>query len=233
MKLLCTICMRGGSKGVKNKHLKKINGKPLLWYTINQALESKLFYKNCISTDSTSIAKSSMEAGADKVFIRNKKMALDYTPKLPVIRSAFKQAEKLYKVKFDTLIDLDATSPLRTIKDIKDSYKLFVKNKSINLISVCMSKKNPYYNIVEYKKNKLSISKLNKKIPDSRQQNPITYDMNASIYIWNRDTILKYDDLFFKKTSIFLMPEERSIDIDSKLDFKIVKFLMENNKDVK
>ncbi len=103
---------------------------------------------------------------------------------------------------------------------------MFTKNKSPNLISACVSKKNPYYNIIEYKKNKLSVSKKNIKIPDSRQQAPITYDMNASIYIWNRKTILRTDEVFLNNTSLYLMPEERSIDIDSVFDFKMVKLLM-------
>tara|TARA_B100000586_G_C19852633_1_gene319280 strand:+ start:31 stop:327 length:297 start_codon:yes stop_codon:yes gene_type:complete len=90
-------------------------------------------------------------------------------------------------------------------------------------------KKNPYFNIVECKNKKITLSKKLLKIPDSRQQAPITYDMNASIYIWNRKTILKTDELFFKNTSLYLMPEERSIDIDSELDFKLVKLLMEKD----
>ena len=73
MKILCSICMRGGSKGLKNKHLKKINGKPLLWYSINQAIKSKLFNKIIVSTDSKLISEASTKSGAHKVFIRKKK----------------------------------------------------------------------------------------------------------------------------------------------------------------
>ena len=110
---------------------------------------------------------------------------------------------------------------------------MFKKNNSDNLISATLSKKNPYYNIIEFKNNKLSVVKKLKKLPDSRQQTPITYDMNASIYIWKRkaildSVILNTDDVFLKKTSLYLMPEERSIDIDTGLDFKIVKYLIEN-----
>ena len=106
---------------------------------------------------------------------------------------------------------------------------MFLKKKSVNLITACISKKNPYYNILEAKNGNINVSKLLKKIPDSRQQTPVTYDMNASIYIWTRKTILSHDNIFFKKTSLYLMPEERSIDIDSPLDFKVVKYLIEKN----
>ena len=105
MKILCTICMRGGSRGVKNKHIKKINGKPLLWYTVNQAIKSKLFNKIVVSTDSNLISNSSNKYGVDKVFSRKKNQALDNTPKLPVIRDTFIEAELHYKTKFDILID--------------------------------------------------------------------------------------------------------------------------------
>ncbi len=227
--ILCSICMRGGSKGVKNKHLRKINKKTLIWHSIFQAKKSNLFNKIVVSTDSREIQRISLQSGADKVFIRPQYMARDHSPKLPVIRHVFKKAENFYKKNFDVLIDLDATSPLRVVKDIRNAYKLFIKNKSPNLISACLSKKNPYFNIVECKNKKIIISKKLLKIPGSRQQAPITYDMNASIYIWNRKTILKTDELFFKNTSLYLMPEERSIDIDSELDFKLVKWLMEKD----
>jgi len=230
--------MRGGSKGVINKHLKKINGKPLLWYTINQAIKSKLFNKIIVSTDSNLISNSSIKYGVDKVFSRKKNQALDNTPKLPVIRDTFIKAELYYKTKFDILIDLDATSPLRNVKDIVNSYKQFMREKSENLITASISKKNPYYNVIEFKKDKLSVVKKLNRIPDSRQQTPDTFDMNASIYIWNRKAILKSvisdnKDVFLKKTSLYLMPEERSIDIDSPLDFKIVKYLIERNNNAK
>ena len=233
MKILCSICMRGGSKGVKNKHLKKISGKPLLWFTINQAIKSKIFDKIVVSTDSKKIAQASLFFGVDKVFIRDKKLALDNTPKLPVIRNTFIKSENFFNTKFDNLIDLDATSPLRKIHDIKDSYKLFLKEKSDNLISASLSKKNPYYNIIEYDKKKLSVVKKLNKIPDSRQQTPYTYDMNASIYIWKRKIILNNDEIFLKNTSLYIMPEDRSVDIDSILDFKIVKYLIERKKFIK
>ena len=226
--ILCTICMRGGSVGVKNKHIRKINKKSFLDYTISQAKSSVLFDKIVVSTDSKEIQKLSLKSGADYAFIRPKYMAKNYSPKLPVIRNAFQKSEKFYKKKFDILVDLDATSPLRIIKDIKDAYNMFIKNNSPNLISACKSKKNPYYNIVEYNNKKIQISKkISNKIPDSRQQSPVTYDMNASIYIWKRNIILQTDEIFLRNTSLYIMPENRSIDIDSEFDFKLVKMLIE------
>ena len=116
------------------------------------------------------------------------------------------------------------TSPLRNYKDIKNAFKKFKKEKSSNLFSVTPSKKNPYFNMVEIK-NKNSSNKKSKKIINNRQQTPETFDMNASIYIWKRRQLFKSYNLFNKKTSIYVMPPERSIDIDTDFDFKLVKYL--------
>ena len=117
------------------------------------------------------------------------------------------------------------TSPLRNYKDIKNAFKKFKKEKSSNLFSVTPSKKNPYFNMVEIKNKKIHLIKKNKKIINNRQQTPKTFDMNASIYIWKRRQLFKSYNLFNKKTSIYVMPSERSIDIDTGFDFKLVKYL--------
>ena len=88
------------------------------------------------------------------------------------------------------------------------------------------SKKNPYFNIIEVKKKKVQLVKKEKKIIHNRQKAPKTYDMNASIYIWKKKHLFKTYNLFGKKTSIYIMPPERSIDIDSSFDFKLVKHLL-------
>ena len=128
-------------------------------------------------------------------------------------------------------MDLDVTSPLRLIKDIKNSFKQFLKNKSINMVSVCKSHKNPYFNMIELKNNHYEIVKKFKNINFfTRQKSPVVYDMNASIYLWKRKALVKDYKIINKNTSVFLMPEKRSIDIDTKDDFDYVKFLMSKQK---
>ena len=189
MLVLCTICARGGSKGLPNKALKLINDKPLIAYTIEQALNSKVFDHILVSTDSKIINKKAKSFGADAWFIRPKELATDTANKISVIRHALHESEKYYKKKFDIIVDLDITSPLRYISDIKNALKFFLKKKGNNLISACPSKKNPYFNMVEIKKGKLKIIKKTKKQLTRRQDAPKTYEMNASIYIWNRKNI--------------------------------------------
>ena len=144
--------MRGGSKGVKNKNLLQINKKPLLYYTINQALKSKLFSHIVVSTDSIKIANLSKKYGAEVFFKRSKAMSNDKSAKMPVIRHAFIESEKYYNKEFEYIFDLDATSPLRNVSDIINSFKLLKKENSNNLISGCLANKSPYFNQIEFKK---------------------------------------------------------------------------------
>jgi len=229
-KILCTICARGGSKGVKNKNIKEINGKPLIAYTIEQAKESGLFEHIVVSTDSDNIADIAKKYGAELFFKRSAEMASDNAGKLDVIKDAFIRSEEHYNTTFDYLIDLDATAPLRNVADITNALKQFLENNNDNLITAMPSRRSPYFNLVEVDKNgKVSLSKPLESSIVRRQDVPKSYDMNASIYIWKRDAILNEKSLFLKKTGLYVMPEERSIDIDSELDYKFVEFLMKEN----
>ena len=232
MNVLCTICMRSGSKGVINKNLRKLNGKPLMAYTIEQAKKSKLFEHIVVSTDSEKIAAAAKNLGAETWFLRPLEMATDDAAKIPVIRHAHLEAEKRYNTKFDVHMDLDVTSPLRKVKDITSAYEQFINENADILITACPARKNPYFNMVE--KNNGRIKKVKElKVPTSNRQGaPRVYDMNASIYIWKRLTLLKSETLFTENTSLYIMPEERSIDIDSELDWKFVEFIQSKNKEI-
>lgn len=226
MTIICTICMRGGSKGVPNKNLRYLQGKPLMAYTITQALESNLFEHVVVSTDSEEIAEMAKYFGAEKCFLRPPELATDEISKLPVIRHVFLEAEKYYNQRFDVLFDLDVTSPLRSVEDIVLAFRQFTKEDAENLITACPSRRNPYFNMVEQINGRVKIVKELETLPTCRQKAPVAFDMNASIYIWKRHAILKSDTLFTDKTSLYIMPEERSLDIDTKLDWELVEFLI-------
>ena len=118
MNILCTICARSGSKGVKNKNIITINKKPLIYYTIKQAKKSSLFTNIVLSTDSLKISKIGKKYGADVFFLRPKSLSKDTTGKISAIRHALIKSEKYYNKNFDYIIDLDVTSPLRFPLDI-------------------------------------------------------------------------------------------------------------------
>ena len=159
MKILCTICMRGGSKGVPNKNLRLLKGKPLMAYTIEKAIKSELFEHIIVSTDSEQIAKTALSLGAESWFLRPAHLATDSSAKLPAIRHAFLESEKRFKENYDILFDLDATSPLRKTKDITKAYNKFINEKSDVLITGSLSRKNPYFNMVEIDNSTASLVK--------------------------------------------------------------------------
>ena len=231
MNILCTICARKGSKGVKNKNIITINNKHLIYYTISIAKKSKIFEDIVFSTDSKKFQKIAKKYGLNSFFLRPKKLSTSTIPKIPVIRHALIKSEKYYNKKYDYIIDLDVSSPLRTISDIKKAFNKIIKTKSDSLFSVNNSRKNPYYNVVESKKNNIfKLIKNFKHSINSRQIAPKVYDMNASIHIWKRKALLKNDTLFRKKNTIYLMPDNRGHDIDSKNDLKIVSYFLKNKK---
>ena len=226
-KILCTICARGGSKGVKNKNIRELLGKPLIAHSIEQARQSELFKHVVISTDSDLIADVAVKFGGEVFFKRDAALASDAVGKLDAIKDALLRSEAHFNQKFDYVIDLDATSPLRDASDIVNSFDQFLKDGNENLITAAPSRRSPYFNLVEiFENGSVGLSKKPQKQILCRQDAPKTYDMNASIYIWKRDVLLNEDSVFLPKTGLYVMPEERSIDIDSELDFKFVEFLM-------
>lgn len=228
-KILCTICARGGSKGIKNKNIQPLFGKPLIVYTIEQALRWGKASHVVVSTDSEIIADIAKRHGAEVPFVRPKKIAGDNASKLLSIRHALVESEKIFNEKYNIIVDLDVTAPIRKIKDIDNCLKIFIKKKPKTLFSVVKANKNPYFNMVEERKD--GFAELCKKIPKNvftRQEAPVVYNMNTSIYFYSRDFLLdkKYSMPFSNRTAIYLMDELSAQDIDTEIDLKFIKFLI-------
>lgn len=227
MSRICTICARGGSKGVKNKNTKLLVGKPLIAHSIEQAKQSGLFDTIAVSSDSKEILAVAKQYGADVLVERPFELATDQAAKLPVIQHCLTVAEEKLGKQFNLIVDMDATSPLRLVEDIIQSVQLFENNLDVdNLITGAPSRRSPYFNLVEVNdEGYAGLSKKLDKVIVRRQDAPKCYDMNASIYIWKREILLNSTSVFQPKTLLYEMPEERSIDIDSELDFEFVSFL--------
>jgi len=229
--VLCSICARGGSKGITDKNTRLLEGKPLIAHSIEQANSTGLFEHIVISSDSTAIIDIAIKYGAEHFFDRPTEMADDKAAKVPVIRHALQMSEVHYRQKFDIIVDLDATAPLRDSTDIIESLKQFLANDNENLITAMPSRRSPYFNLVELtEEGKVELSKPPSAALVRRQDSVQCFDMNASIYIWKRDCLLKNDSVFLDTTGLYIMPEERSIDIDSELDFQFVEFIMKRNR---
>lgn len=226
--LLITICARGGSKGVKRKNIRHLNGFPLIYYTIKQAKDWNKAKNIVVSTDSEEIANIAKKYGAEVPFMRPKKLASDTTPKLSALRHALLKSENFYKERFDFLMDLDVTAPIRKVQDLENAYKLFLKKNPQTLFSVVNARRNPYFNMVEEEKNGRVVLSKNGKSFTRRQDAPKVYDMNASIYIYERNYLLneKNNSPISKNSIAYVMDEISRTDIDSEIDFKYIEFLV-------
>lgn len=227
MKRICTVCARAGSKGVRGKNLRVLNGLPLLAHSLRQAAESGLFDMIALSSDSPEMLAIAKEHGATFLVNRPGEMATDTAAKLPVIRHCVIEVERALGLTFDTCVDLDATSPLRDVEDILAVVELLEGSGTGNVITGMPARRSPYFNLVE--KDEHGVIRLAKPASPPyvrRQDAPACFDMNASIYAWTRKALMTAPGLFNPDTRLHVMPEERSIDIDSEVDFLLVELLM-------
>ena len=226
MKIICTICARGGSKGLKKKNVRLLKGKPLIAHTLLQANSTDIFDAISVSSDSKEILDVASDYGVEHLIQRPHELATDKASKLLTIRHCLKSVEVITGVKFDVIVDLDVTSPLRSVDDINNAVNLLNEQNASNVITGVPSRRSPYFNMVELDNN--GIARLSKPPKDKffrRQDSPQCYDMNASIYAWNRKCLLESDSIWNEQTRLYLMSEE-VMDIDSLVDFEIVELLM-------
>lgn len=227
MKILGTICARGGSKGLKNKNIRELAGKPLITHTVEYFKKWGKADRIVCSTDSEKIANIAKKYGAEIPCMRPPELATDNAFKLHVIQHILKFCEKQDNTKYNIIVDLDPTAPLRKLNFLNEAFKKFLDSDANNLYSVNKARKNPYFNMVELDENGYAhLCKENDTV--RRQDAKPVYELNASIYIYNRDFLLNTNTLHSDKTIIYEMPDSASIDIDSELDFMFVEFLLKN-----
>lgn len=228
-KIICIIPARGGSKGVPKKNIKKLAGKPLIAYTIEQARQSKYIDRVIVSTENNEIADIAKKYKAEVPFFRPKKLASDSVATIDVLLHVIDWVNKNEKFDFDILVLLHATAPFRSVRDIDDSIKMMVEKKADNVFSVTEAQRNPYFNMVEVdKKGRVALSKKGAFL--TRQSAPKVYDMNASVYVWWKDVLQKEKGIFLKNSRIYIMPKNRSVDIDDDMDFKFAEYLKSKQK---
>lgn len=224
---ICTICARGGSKGVKDKNLRPLAGRPLIAHSIAQARASALFEAIAVSSDSPAILDHARAAGADILVERPAEMASDQAAKLPAIQHCVRSAEASLGIAFDTMVDLDATAPLRVPADIAGAVLLCETGGCANVITGAPAHRSPYFNLVEEVEGGfVALVKRGDKAIVRRQDAPHCFDCNASIYVWPRAEFFRAEAVLLPTTRLYQMPPERSHDIDSELDFAIVEMLM-------
>jgi CMP-N,N'-diacetyllegionaminic acid synthase len=223
-KILAIIPARSGSKGLKDKNIKKIDGKPLINYTIEAALKSEIFSDIIVSTDSLKYAEIAKKAGAKVPFIRPEKLATDESTTNDVILNAISEMEERNDG-YDYFMLLQPTSPLRTVKNIKESYSLLKEKNANAIVSVCEMDHNPLWsNTLD---ESLSLDNfIDKKKNKRRQELPTYYRLNGAIYLARVNYYKKYKDFYINKSYAYIMNKRESVDVDDIIDFRLAEVLM-------
>ena len=226
-KVLAITLARGGSKEVKKKNIKHINGRPLIWYTIKEALKSKLIDRYIVSTDSKEIKKISLHLGAEVPFIRPKKFATDKASSVKALQHAVQYLEKKENQKFDIIVELMCTNPLKNVNDIDKAIKKIIKTKADTVIAVHKIEDHHPKRIKKIIEDKLV--DFMKEKPESRRQDlrPLAYVRSGSIYAIKRDYLMKKNRRYGSKNSRpIILPNERVINIDTEADFLTAQSLI-------
>lgn len=233
MNILITICARGGSKGIPGKNIKIINGKPLIAYTINCANEfAKAFNANVtLSTDDEIIIQTAQQYGLKTQYFRPSKLGQDHIGKIEVLKDVLLYEENNHNTRYDVLLDLDVTSPLRNFNDLKKAYEIFVDDdKCLTVFSVNNANRNPYFNMVELDKNGYVHLSKDAGAFLTRQSTPKVYDLNASFYFYKREFFEEgFKTPITKKSKIFVM-DHICFDLDHSIDFDFMEYLINTNK---
>ena len=226
MKYIVLICARGGSNGLPGKNIKPLNGVPLIGLSINIAKKINRASRIIVSTDSEEIADTAIEFGAEVPFMRPKELALDDSPEWLVWRHAITYLENQKNEIIDNLIVLPATAPLRTLEDVNNCIDEFEKGDVDSIITVSEAKRSPYFNMIANDNNGYSSLVINNNGISRRQDSPKVFDMTTVAYVVKSKFIKKSNGIFEGKVRSVCIPEERAIDIDTMLDFKIAEYLI-------
>lgn len=217
MKVIAIIPARGGSKGIPRKNLVNFSGKPLLQWSIEAALKSKYITNVVVSSDDDEILHEAQRNKEVLVIKRPLELAQDNSKTEPVLSHVL---ESLKEIKFDYLILLQPTSPLRTAKDIDFAFEKLLNSEATSLISVCELPHHPYKSFHVDEKGYLQ-GIINNEFPFyPRQELPKTFRANGAIYIIKVNEFIKKKTLLTDKTLHFEMTIENSLDIDTKNDLR-------------
>ncbi|MCM0626391.1 acylneuraminate cytidylyltransferase family protein [Lysinibacillus sp. OL1_EC] len=224
-KILAIIPARGGSKGLPRKNVKKLAGKPLIVWTIEAAKQSKYISQVILSSEDLEIIEVAKQYGCDVPFIRPKELAQDHSLGMDVIMHAIEQCGD-----FDYIVLLQPTSPLRTTEDIDGCIQKLIENRADFCVSVTEAAKSPYW-MYTMKDDRMYPLMQQEQMKTRRQDLPVVYALNGAVYVAKTDALLIEKSFLNERTIGYIMPQEKSFDIDTITDFKICEYLLADNND--
>lgn len=221
---------RGGSKKIKNKNIVDINGKPLIYYTIKEALKSKYLTNYIVSTDSKRIAKIARSYKAEVPFLRPQNISSDKSSSASALKHALNFAEKYYGKRFDYVVEIMNTNPLKVKKDIDAVIRIITKNKLNSVIAVNQLFDHHPARIKKIINNKLVDFAVKENLETRRQDlKPNAYIRSGSIYAMSRKFTMKGIRYKSNISTPYIIPNNRVINIDEPIDLEIVKILIKKN----
>lgn len=223
--ILGVIPARSGSKGVKQKNVREVGGKPLIHYTIEAAAECPRLSDVIVSTDSREIANVANEAGGKTPFLRPKGLATDTAPTLDVMQHAIREYEARNTCTVDVSVLLQPTTPLRNTDDITTSIEMYLRNEECRSVVTCYETTDVHPNIM-YEQLGNVLTPLRKDPPERRQEFRPVFVRNGAVYVSERKLLMEDEKLYSETPVGHIMPRERSINIDEPFDLTLAEFLL-------
>jgi len=223
-RILGVIPARGGSKGIKNKNIIDLDGSPLISHTIKAGLKSTMLTECIVSTDSEAIKNIAEEFGANVPFKRPGELSSDLALPLPVMQHAVKFMEKLRNYNYDAVVMLQPTTPLRLSDDIDEALELLFETNADSVISVVVVEANHPFRMKRIIDGRL-VNYIDQGYEDMRPRQvlPPVYIRNGAIYATKRDILVNTNSFTGNDVRAYVMPAERSVNIDSMKDYIIAK----------
>lgn len=222
--MIAFIFARGGSKGVLDKNIREVAGKPLIAHAIESSLESKFVDKVVVSTDSQKIAEVARKFGAE-VLVRPDELATDTSYEILSWKHAIENFKEETKQGF---LSLPATSPLRTSKDIDQAISKYMEGKWDVVLGISPAHRNPYLNMVKINSDGSIETVILSSKATRRQDVPDVYDVTTCVYVGNVEYIQNSERLMDGKVGYVLIPPQRSLDIDTEYDLYLANLLITN-----
>ena len=227
MKLAAFIFARGGSKGLPGKNIIQFGGKPLIAWSIEQALAVQGIERVIVSTDSVEIADIAKHYGADVPFMRPAELSSDESPEWLAWRHALNYVLESSGALPDVMVSIPVTAPLRLPSDIKNCIREYEKNKVDAVISVSDAHRSPYFNMVKINQDGYTELVNPPQSPFVRRQDvPVVYDMTTVCYVLRSEFVMTHNSIFEGAVKAVHIPAERAIDIDTLLDLQIAQGLL-------
>ena len=231
MSIIAFIFARGGSKGLPDKNIKILNGKPLIAWSIEHAKSVKRVDRVIVSTDSEEIARIAREYGAEVPFMRPAALATDNSPEWLSWQHGLKYLEDTDGHLPDLMLSIPTTAPLRNVKDIDKVIDEYKKSDTDIVIVVTESHRNPFFNIVkEGVDGYVDLFGSGDEVLSRRQDCPKAYDITTIAYAARPSFVLNKNSIFEGRVRQVIVPQERSIDIDTLLDFEIAEYMFKKNE---